>query len=279
MTAVFVAVWRQNAGFRDVFTTFHPFPRLGGAIRLGKRSPEPLSLVNHDRPADAKPKGANAFRPTPALKIVSRQPGAADAGSSLCVRRRPTRGRARIVLAAVALAAGSLTAVPAFAAWSGDRGEALPSGKLVDDALTYSSFNGQCSQSAFLVVAEGHLAVVGGPVVGKGSTTLDGLPYDTYDLDLKTGPASFSTKFERVFTPALPSSSYEMVFTTRVLLNDVEQGVSITTIRCTNGVASGLNRAIPSAPVLIPVGGAPAWLLLTLLLASAAALRFRTRRG
>lgn len=177
-----------------------------------------------------------------------------------------------------AITFGVMAPLPTLAAWSGDRGESLPSGKLVDDALTYSSFSGQCSQSAFEVNAIGNLAVAGGPITGPGSTTLDGVPYDTYMLDLKTGPATFSTKFDRVFPSPLPSASYEMVFTTRVMLNSVLQGESITTIRCKNGVASGHNRAVPSAPSPVPAGGPTAWLVLALLLASAAATRIPTSR-
>lgn len=159
---------------------------------------------------------------------------------------------------------------PASAMSSGERGEPAPATKLVNDALTYSNFAGECSQTAFVVNATGNLAVVGGPVSGPGATTLDGQPYDTYDLDLKTGPATFVTKFDRVFPAPLPSSNYEMVFTTRVVLGGAEQGQSITTIRCTNGVVSAWNRAIPSTPMLVPVGGPLMWLALTLLLAASA---------
>ena len=77
----------------------------------------------------------------------------------------------------------------------------------------------------------------------------------------------------------LPSSNYEMVFTTRVMLGGIEQGVSITTIRCRNGVVFARNRAIPASPPVVPVGGLPAWLALTLLLAAAAGSRLLARRG
>lgn len=208
-----------------------------------------------------------------------RQPRAASAGSSFGECRRLSGSGAGWLRIALVLAIGVLATPAALAGWSGDRGEPLPSTKLIDDALTYSSFSGQCSQTAFEVFATGNLAVVGGPVLGPGSTTLDGLPYDTYTLTLGSGPATFSTKFDRVFAAPLPSSSYEMVFTTRVLLGNVEQGVSVTTIRCSNGVASARNQAIPSAPSPIPAGGTAAWLVLALALASAAAARLRTLRG
>lgn len=210
------------------------------------------------------------------LKIVLRRPRAALAGPSAGVRPAGRATFARAALLAAALACCGAT-VPALAQSSGERGAPAPSAKAVADALTYSDFQGECSQTAFVVNAIGNLQVAGGPVSGEGSTTLNGLPYDTYTLDLKTGPATFTTKFERVFTPNLPSSNYEMVFTTRVMLGNALQGESTTTIRCTNGVVFARNRANPASPIAVPVGGLSAWLALAALLAAAAAQH--RRRG
>ncbi|GMU71554.1 MAG: hypothetical protein AMXMBFR42_10180 [Burkholderiales bacterium] len=212
------------------------------------------------------------------LKIASRWLGATPSGVSAGEGPTLRASRAaRACLAALAVA-GMLVTGSASAKSSGERGEPAPAVKVVNDALTYSNFAGECSQTAFVVNATGNLAVVGGPVSGPGSTTLDGLPYDTYELDLKTGPATFVTKFDRVFPAPLPSATYEMVFTTRVMLGGVEQGVSITTIRCTNGVVSARNRAIPSTPMLVPVGGPLMWLALSLLLAASALTLVPVRR-
>jgi len=214
------------------------------------------------------------------LKIAHERRRAAMAGPFAGARRVRHASRAlRCLLAATV--AGWIVASPAsLAATSGEPIAPLPADKLVRDALVYSGFQGGCSPTAFLVNAVGSLQVNGGPVVGQGSTTLDGAPFDNYVLDLKTGPATFQTTFDRTFSPALPSSTYEMVFTTHVVLGGVEQGVSITKVQCKAGVVSAWNRAIPATPPqLIPVGGLPAWVALTMLLAAAAAARLRTRRG
>lgn len=242
-------------------------------------SPAKLSQRCNDWLAGAGPELGGARARVPPLNIAHERRRAAIAGPFAGARRVRHASRAlRCLLAAVA--AGWLVASPAsLAATSGDRGAPLPTDKLVRDALTYSGFQGGCSQTAFLVSAVGSLQVTGGPVAGPGSTTLDGVPFDTYLLDLKTGPATFQTTFDRTFSPALPSSTYEMVFTTHVVLGGVEQGVSMTTIQCKAGVMSAWNQAIPATPRLIPVGGLPAWLALTMLLAAAAASRLRTRRG
>lgn len=213
------------------------------------------------------------------MKIAHGRPRAAIAGPFAGARFVRHAPRALRFLLAALLAGGIVAAPASLAATSGEPGAPLPTEKLVQDALSYSGFQGGCSQTAFLVNAVGSLQVTGGPVVGQGSTTLDGLPFDTYTLDLKTGPATFQTTFDRTFSPVLPSSNYEMVFTTRVMLGGIEQGVSITTIRCRNGVVFARNRAIPASPPVVPVGGLPAWLALTLLLAAAAGSRLLARRG
>ncbi len=209
------------------------------------------------------------------LNIRFRRPAATHTYACTARPRTARTVRAWVVACAIASA---LTVGPVFAKSSGERGAPATASKLVNDALVYSGFSGECSQTAFVVNATGNLAVVGGPVTGQGATTLDGAPYDTYDLDLGAGPATFATKFDRVFQAPLPSANYEMVFTTRVMLGGIEQGQSITTIVCTNGIVSARNRAIPSAPEQVPVGGWPVWLALTLLLASSVAIRIPVGR-
>lgn len=154
-------------------------------------------------------------------------------------------------------------------------GPASPGAKAASESLTYDNFAvSDCSQAGFSTLAIGHLSIVG-PVVVDGTTTLDGVSYDSYSLDLKTGPATFDTTFDRTFAPPPPASStYTFVFDSRAREGTREVGRSVTTIRCTNGVFSAFNVWIPRAEP-IPTGHPGAWVALALLLTAAGFARLR----
>lgn len=157
-------------------------------------------------------------------------------------------------------------------------GPATPSGKASSESLTYDSFTGfDCSQSGFFTAAIGHLDIVG-PVNIDGTTLLDGHRYDSYSLDLGTGPATFPTDFSRTFSPPPPASStYTFVFFSTVRQGAREVGRSVTTIRCTAGAFSATNAWLPPLQP-IPAGHPAAWATLALLLAAAGLARLRAGR-
>ncbi|MBK7331345.1 MAG: hypothetical protein IPI87_02635 [Betaproteobacteria bacterium] len=158
-------------------------------------------------------------------------------------------------------------------------GPASPGAKAASESLTYDSFTASsCSQGGFTTLAIGRLNIVG-PVVIDGRTTLDGANYDSYLLDLNTGPATFDTSFDRTFAPPPPASStYTFVFDSTARQGTRELGRSVTTIRCTNGAFSAINVWIPRAEP-IPTGHPGAWVALTLLLAAAGLARLRAGRA
>jgi hypothetical protein len=172
-------------------------------------------------------------------------------------------------------------ALPASAAGGsgGIDGPATPGAKATSESLTYDNFTASgCSQGAFFTLATGHLNIVG-PVVVDGTTTLDGANYDTYSLDLGTGPDTFQTSFDRTFLPPPPASStYTFVFDSTTRQGTRELGRSVTTIRCTNGAFSASNVWIPRAEP-IPTGHPGAWVALALLLTAAGFARLRTGRA
>jgi len=171
--------------------------------------------------------------------------------------------------------------MPASAAGGsgGLSGPATPGAKAASESLTYDNFaRSGCLQAAFSTLAIGHLNIVG-PVVVDGTTTLDGVIYDSYSLDLKTGPAIFDTSFDRAFTPPPPASStYTFVFDSTARQGERQVGRSVTTIHCANGAFSAFNVWIPSAEP-IPTGHPGAWGALAFLLMAAGLARLRTGRA
>lgn len=146
------------------------------------------------------------------------------------------------------------------------------------ESLTYDSFTGfNCSQSGFFTSAVGHLTIRGAVTV-EGRTFLDGKPYDTYTLDLRTGPATFPTDFSRTFASSPPSSStYRFVFDSQALAGKRKVGRSVTTIVCQNGVLSAAN--VWTTPEPVPAGHPATGAALALLLAGAGWARLRARRA
>lgn len=198
----------------------------------------------------------------------------------LPVEGAPLRGT--IALVGAALVALFL-ALPAHAGQGGSGGllgSSSPGSKYANDgeSLTYDSFSGfNCSQGAFFTSAIGHLDIKG-PVIVEGRTLLDGKPFDTYTLDLGTGPATFPTDFSRTFTSPAPSSStYKFVFDSRAMQGKRQVGRSVTTIVCQNGALSAANVWTTLEPV--PAGHPATWAALALLLAGAGWVRLRARRA
>ncbi len=145
------------------------------------------------------------------------------------------------------------------------------------ESLTYDSFTGfNCSQSGFFTSAIGRLTIKGAVTV-EGRTFLDGKPYDTYTLDLRTGPATFPTDFSRTFASPPPSSTYQFVFDSQARAGKRQVGRSVTTIVCQNGVLSAAN--VWTTPEPVPVGHPAAGAALALLLAGAGWARLRARRA
>ena len=217
------------------------------------------------------------------LNIRNRRPTAATACP---VAAPPVEGARRpgaIALAGAVLVALALAlALPAHAAQGGSGGLLGSSAPEAKDAsqgesLTYDSFTGfNCSQSGFFTSAVGHLTIRGAVTV-EGRTFLDGKPYDTYTLDLGTGPATFPTDFSRTFASPPPSSTYQFVFDSRALAGKRQVGRSVTTIVCQNGVLSAAN--VWTTPEPVPAGHPAAGAALALLLAGAAWARLRARRA
>ncbi len=172
-------------------------------------------------------------------------------------------------------------ALPAVAAGGsgGISGPATPGAKVASESLTYDNFTTSgCSQAGFSTLALGHLNIVG-PVVIDGTTSLDGVSYDSYSLDLNTGPATFDTSFDRTFAPPPPgSSTYTFVFDSKASQGTREVGRSVTTISCANGAFSAVNVWIPRAEP-IPTGHPGAWVALALLLTAAGLARLRALRA
>ena len=172
-------------------------------------------------------------------------------------------------------------ALPAVAAGGsgGLSGTATPGAKAASESLTYDNFaQSGCSQAGFFTLAIAHLNIVG-PVVIDGTTTLDGMIYDSYSHDLGTGPATFDTIFDRVFAPLPPgSSTYTFVFDSRARQGSREVGRSVTTISCANGAFSAFNVWIPWAEP-VPTGHPGAWVALALLLTAAGLARLRADRA
>ncbi|MFO1283995.1 MAG: hypothetical protein U1F51_16295 [Burkholderiales bacterium] len=214
-------------------------------------------------------------------EIRSRRDGAG------CVLACATTARGRrlgVFFGLLAALAVALTPSVALAA----NGERLAAGtggaKADDESLRYDGFSGfNCSQSSFTVDALAHLNIAG-PVSLEGTSTLGGVPYDSYFADLGTGPDTFPTNFGRDFTgsgkPPGPSTPvYEFVFNSIAKTGNRVVGRSVTTIRCTNGALSASNRFFSAEPESIPVDSPAALLVLGLALALAARSRFRRDRG
>jgi hypothetical protein len=219
----------------------------------------------------------SAIRKT--LNIEHRQLRAAAGRSSAGAGRISRPSRRLRALALAAWLASLCAASPAFSAGaSGDRGIPSPAGKALANSLTYDNFAGACAIDAFSTIAKGHLSIAGA-VVADGSTQLNGVLFDLYTLSLGSGPATFDTTFDRVFTPPPPSSlTYTFVFTTSVRQGGRELGRSITTISCAAGIFSATN-VWESFPEPVPAGDPASWALLASLLAAAAGLRIARRRA
>lgn len=197
----------------------------------------------------------------------------------------PSEGSRRpgpVALAGAALLALAL-ALPAQAGPGGSGGLLGPPAGGSKDAsegasLTYDGFTGfNCSQSGFFTSAVGHLTIQGAATV-EGRTFLDGKPYDTYTLDLGTGPATFPTDFSRTFASPPPSSStYRFVFDSQTFAGKRQVGRSVTTIVCQNGVLSATN--VWTTPEPVPAGHPAAAAALALFLAGAGWARLRARRA
>ncbi|MBN8477863.1 MAG: hypothetical protein J0L91_02745 [Burkholderiales bacterium] len=152
-----------------------------------------------------------------------------------------------------------------------------------EESLRYDSFSAfNCSADSFTVDAVAHLNVHG-TVSIEGTTTLNGVPYDSYFADLGEGPDSFATNFGRDFTgqgkPLPPASaSYTFVFNTVVKTPTKHIGRTVTKIRCTNGALEASSAFSPDQPYSVPVGGPGAIVALGLALAALAGSRLaRTR--
>lgn len=202
------------------------------------------------------------------------EPPSADASPPFS---RPRAWAGTIAAGLIALA----VALPAVAAGGsgGISGPATPGAKAASESLTYDNFTTSgCSQAGFSTLALGHLNIVG-PVVVDGTTTLDGVNYDSYSLDLNTGPATFDTSFDRAFAPPPPgSATYTFVFDSTARQGSREVGRSVTTISCANGAFSAFNVWIPWAEP-VPTGHPGAWVALALLLTAAGLARLRADRA
>jgi hypothetical protein len=109
-------------------------------------------------------------------------------------------------------------------------------------SLTYSGFAGTCSATGFTTSATASFSL---PtiVTVKGSTTLNGVGYDSFTFPLGPGTGSFGTGFSRGFAPALPSASFVFVFNSKLVAPDGSgKGTSVTTITCSSGVFSATNE-------------------------------------
>ena len=209
-----------------------------------------------------------------------RLPAAAVERPSAAASLTAARPRAWVGTLAAGLLAFAL-ALPASAAGGsgGIFGPATSGAKATSESLTYDSFtDSSCSQGAFSTLAIGHLNIVG-PVVVDGTTTLDGAIFDSYSLDLKTGPATFDTTFDRTFAPPPPASStFTFVFDSTARQGAREVGRSVTTIRCANGAFSATNVWIARVEP-IPTGLPGAWVALALMLTAAGLARLRAVRA
>jgi hypothetical protein len=202
------------------------------------------------------------------------EPPSADASPP---SSRPRAWAGTIAAGLIALA----VALPAVAAGGsgGLSSTATPGAKAASESLTYDNFaQSGCSQAGFFTLAIAHLNIVG-PVVIDGTTTLDGMIYDSYSHDLGTGPATFDTIFDRAFAPPPPgSSTYTFVFDSKARQGSREVGRSVTTISCANGAFSAFNVWIPWAEP-VPTGHPGAWVALALLLTATGIARLRAGRA
>lgn len=214
-------------------------------------------------------------------EIRTRRDGAVRVLACETGARGSNRGVVFGLLAALAVALAPLGAHGA----SGERLAAGTGGVKADgESLRYDGFSGfNCSQSSFTVDALAHLNIAG-PVSIEGTSSLGGVPYDSYFADLGTGPDTFPTNFGRDFTaqgkpPGPLTPVYEFVFNSIAKTGNRVVGRSVTTIRCTNGALSASNRFISAEPEPIPVDSPAALLVLGLALAAAAGSSLRRDRG
>lgn len=215
------------------------------------------------------------------MSLVHRAPSAAPRRGTTRSAAAATRLR---LLAAGLFVLGGLVA-PIAAAGSGERVSAATSGtaKDEDDSLRYDSFSAfNCSASSFTVDAIAHLNVHG-PASIEGTTTLNGVPYDSYFADLGTGPDSFTTNFGRDFAlpgkpPGPGTSTYTFQFNTLVKSGTRHIGRTVTRIRCTDGALLAASEFTPDQPYSVPVGGPGAIAGLGLAIALVAAARLGRSR-
>ncbi|MEO8485179.1 MAG: hypothetical protein ABI585_02470 [Betaproteobacteria bacterium] len=193
------------------------------------------------------------------------------------------RLRSRSFLASFAVGALACTlAFGAAAQSSGGRaGPSLGAPKIDLGELTYDSFSGfNCTQLGFFTDAVAHLTI-SGPVRFEGIGTLDGVAHDSYAENLGNGPDTFPSDFSRNFTlvpPAPSSSTYTYVYDSTVFRANLPVGRSVTTIRCNDGAFSASNVWIGEGEPIPATGGAAAFALAFLLLATALA-RLRPARA
>lgn len=111
-------------------------------------------------------------------------------------------------------------------------------------SLTYSGFSGTCSASGFSTAATASYTFPTNVTI-NGSTTLNGVAYDSFTFPLSAGTGTFATGFSRTFAPALPSASFVFVFNSKVVGTDGStKGVSVTTFTCSSGVFSASNAFV-----------------------------------
>lgn len=184
------------------------------------------------------------------------------------------------LLFAVALAAVACLALStgASAAENGEPGgSAAPSGAAPGAGylLTYDNFSGTCDTAGFTSSATGH-ALLETDVVVDGRGRLNGAAHSTYGFPLSGGDYSYPTGFSRVYAPAEPDATWQYVFYSR-LLAEGDQGTSITTITCTNGVFTASNRFDATSTQEIPTLSQLGLVALALLLGAGAIFALRRR--
>lgn len=179
--------------------------------------------------------------------------------------------RVGAVLFAVLVAAAS-----GAQAASGERlGPSIqPIPKAGTGSITFTDFfGGTCSDAGFTVTATARINIVGLFDL-QGTTTLDGVPFDTYGFT-ESGPDQYLTTFKRDFTPPPPASpNYVFVFSADVLQGGTLLGRSRTTITCQASVLQAQSIWLP-AGAAVPVGGPAGLALLVALLGLAAVARLR----
>ena len=215
----------------------------------------------------------NTLRFEHRLPCVAAASSSAGAGLTFLMRRL-ARGFAFVLV--VGLLGGAWPAPVLAAGTSGDRSGGAPTQKADGETLTYDGFIGfNCSPNGFFTSATGHLNI-NGAVTVDGKSFLDGKLFDTYSLDLGTGPATFPTSFDRTFpTPA--KSSYKFVFDSTVRRGKQTIGTSITAISCDVGNFAAVNAFV--TPTDIPAGTPATLAALSLALAALGALALSRRRA